>query len=411
MEDETVSAQSPQEVSGQAAFWILATLAVAAVTQPSTSSQKRDRTLFDGNIDLFRCIPAVCLLDAVVDLVILGGAIRGLFFIPQPAQQIRRHVLPAARILTVKLALSIFAVLPQTIKVFSLQGVPATQFCASLYFFAAVTKLVVDLCGLGADEHPPATQDSDGSMDFLVLFALFLQTPFEVCVWYNISLSAPVQLPTSVENFCAWSATICVFLIAPQIIIWISYCLVRWRFSVYNSPYMVPMRGLGLLLILLGAAKTPVVQEESGLVISSPPAWMNRMNHMAGLSLFFALLSIGMAKIMDALGKLIVRADESMPTTGAPTVSQSVESTSEQVDNADGQCNTETPVAKGLSGTWVGRLGVITDRWVLRVLTVNSTVGVGISLATFNLATSIFYYFLSFDGTGTVNPSWTSMLG
>ncbi|KAG5764150.1 hypothetical protein H9Q69_008246 [Fusarium xylarioides] len=189
--------QSPAEVTGPTAFWILASLASAAVAQPS-GNRRRDNDIFGGNVDIVRSIPAVCLIDSIFDLFVLAGGILRFYSSHNSTQQTRRNS-PKATGLVVRLALTIFTVLPQTIKVFSLQGVPATQICAFIFFFGTITKLLVSICGWEPEGNP---QEKDNSTSIDVFLSSVFQAPFEFWIWFNISRQASFKLSTQLENFC-----------------------------------------------------------------------------------------------------------------------------------------------------------------------------------------------------------------
>ncbi|KAJ4258931.1 hypothetical protein NW762_008018 [Fusarium torreyae] len=410
MSNETATAQTLEEVSGQAAFWILVTLAIAAIVQPSARSRRKDRDLFDGTIDLLRCIPAVCFLDAIADLVALGSAIYRALFTQKPAQNARRRVFPKASTFIVKLALSVVTVLPQTIKVASLKGVPATQACAFLFFIATTTKLVVDFCDLEAGANYTNARDKDFAMRAPAVLALFLQLPFEVWIWYNISFSVTLNLSTNMENLCSWLTIACIAVLFMQPMIWILYLIIRRRWDISASPYMVPMRGFYLLLVVLGVSKKPAAPQESGSAVGPPPPWANRLSYTLSLMLCAALVSVAVTKLLDALGRLVSRGEDAASTAYAPSDAPIEESPPEE-GNTSNEVQSKEPVSVGLSATWLGRLGAIVDRWLVRALTLHSRASVSISVTIFNLITTVIYYLVYFDGTGTVNPNWTSVLG
>ncbi|CEI41706.1 hypothetical protein FVEN_g3733 [Fusarium venenatum] len=413
MTDETLASQAPDEVSGQAAFWILVTLATAAIVQPSARSRRKGRDVFDGNIDLLRCIPAVCFLDSIADLVSLGNAIYRAFSKPTPTQNARRRIFPQMSTFIVKLALSTVTVLPQTIKVASLKGVPATQACAFLFFIATTTRLVVDVCGLEADSNYTNARDKVLSLSIPALVALFLQLPFEVWIWYNISFSATLNLSTNMENVCSWLTIVCIAVLFMQPLIWMLYLIARRRLDVSASPYMVPMRGFYMLLVILGVFKKPGVHRESESESDTgpPPSWTDRLSYTISLMLCVALVSIAVTKILDALGKLVPRGDDTVSATNAPSDIPTEGPLPEQEGTTDDNLDLQESPSVGLSATWFGRVGAIIDRWLVRALTIHSRASVGIFLTIFNLITTVIYYLVYFNGSGTVNPNWTSVLG
>ncbi|KAF4337408.1 hypothetical protein FBEOM_8729 [Fusarium beomiforme] len=393
---------SSDEVTGPAAFWILASLALAAIAQPS-ASRKKDN-LFAGNIDVIRSVPAVCVIDSIVDLFTLGGAASQLISSARSTSQTCRNSQKATG-LVVRLALTIFTVLPQTIKVFSLKGVVATQICAFIFFFATVTKLLVSICGL----EPEGVSDSEDKHDlaFLdTLLASLLQGPFEIWIWFNISREATFQLPTQLQNFCSWLLSVITLAMLLQVIIWIAYLMARWRFDLSGTVYMIPMKGLYLIMVVLGVAKQPPSKEASKATIKPPPRWMDTFNHTMGLMICTALVSIAIAKILETSGNLLALLWSSETSDNESAVQTTMDQDTTEEQNAP-----ETPPPAGLSGTWLGKTGVVPDQWVVRGLTLNTTTSANMTLTLFNLVTTVFYYLVYFDGSGTANPSWTSVLG
>ncbi|CAJ0551402.1 Ff.00g113320.m01.CDS01 [Fusarium sp. VM40] len=397
-----------EEVSGQAAFWILLSLATAAIAQPTRSWRRKERDLFGGHVDLARCIPTVCFIDAVCDLIFLGISARRSLSTSDSAPA-RQRILPKASALIVKLALSVFTVLPQTIKVFSLKGVPGTQTCAFLFFLAFTTKLLVDICGLEEEEEEneaDSVETKDDSLDGIVLAAVLLQTPFEVWIWCNISNSGSLQAPHDLAAFCTWSASCCVIIMVLQIIIWIMYVLVRQRFDVTGSPHVVPMRGLYILLLVLGVAKSGPEAEKSTSTIVPPPDSVRNFTHGLSLMSLTGILSLAVTKVLD-FGIRALLSEKTQPTV--PTLD--TQSTINEDSTVRSEEETFPSPPNRLPISWVGKIGTVMDRWVERILTARSAATVTMMLAVFNLITTIVYYLVCFDGTGTENPSWTSVLG
>ncbi|CAJ0548447.1 Ff.00g020600.m01.CDS01 [Fusarium sp. VM40] len=400
--------ESPDEVGGPAAFWILASVALAAIAQPSTG-RKKETALFGGNIDLMRCIPAVCIVDIIFDVVILVKAILRLFPASEPSPHPRR-ALPNAAVVVVRLALTTFAVLPQIIKVFSLKGVPATQICAFIFFLATITSLMIELFGFRPEATGAASEDKDDLTNRIVPMALFLQVPFECWIWHNIGYSLDMKLSTDVESLCAWSTSSCILAMAVQILIWIMYVIIRRRLDISASPYVIPLRGFYLLLVVLRAARKPVVAEDSGAADSLTPFTSDSFSYTISLMVIAMLISITISKVLGGVGKLITvcwgprSSEDEVPSL------TSLERTTDQENDKEEDESSKVP-PKGLLATWMGRIGVFPDRLVVHGLTLHSEVSVNISLTIFNLITTIFYYLVYFDGTGTENPSWTSVLG
>ncbi|EWZ82448.1 hypothetical protein BFJ63_vAg7391 [Fusarium oxysporum f. sp. narcissi] len=397
--------QPTAEVTGPTAFWILASLASAAAAQPS-GNRKRDNDLFGGNVDIVRSIPAVCLIDSIFDLFVLAGGISRFLSSHNSTQQTRRNS-PKATGLVIRLALTIFTVLPQTIKVFSLQGVPATQICAFIFFFANITKLLVSICGW---EPEGILQEKDDSTSIDVLLSSVLQAPFEFWIWFNISRQASFKLSTALENLCEWAAMVVTFSMVLQVVIWIAYLVARRRLDLSRSLYIVPMRGFYLVMVVLGLARQPSARNPSQATIKPPPRWMDVFNYSSGLIICTAIVSIAIAKLLESIGTLLALLLSRDSSEDEQSGQSEVQSTSGE-DTAEEQDETREQMFAGHPGAWLGRIGVAPDQLVVRGLTLNTTASTSITLTLFNLITTVFYYLVYFDGTGTENPSWTSVLG
>ncbi|RFN51738.1 hypothetical protein FIE12Z_3941 [Fusarium flagelliforme] len=392
---------SPDEVSGQAAFWILASLAAAAVVLPSTSSRNKGRDLFGGNIDLVRCIPGVCLLDGTMDTIYLCVSAYKALTSPEPAKPKRHPTVIAA-----KLVLAIFTVFPQIIKAFSLKGVPATQFCAFAFFFAFVTRLLIDLCGLEWEEPYTPPESEEEMDDVIVLIAILFQLPFEFWIWHNISSSiSNFELPEGFSLFLTITSLSCAFSMILQGLIWLAFVITRRRFDISATPHIVPMRLFWMVLMVLSLTerqeRRKTSEAESGL--PPPPHFMRVFTQTTTLVLFTALSSVVVAKVLDVTSKLI---STHARTKDASTQTEQSGTEGTKEDGKEPEESSSVP-----KGSFVGRLGVIVDHWVVQCLTLHSTASHSITLTVFNLITTVMYYLVYFDGTGTVNPGWTSVLG
>ncbi|PTD12990.1 hypothetical protein FCULG_00005130 [Fusarium culmorum] len=381
----STEAQSPQEVSGQSAFWILASLAAAAVVLPSTSRRMSGRDLFGGNIDLVRCIPGVSLFDSICDTILLCLSTYRVLRAPKPVQRARR-ALPKVSVVAAKLMLSIFTVFPQIIKAISLKGVPATQFCAFVFFYATTTRLLIDLCGLEPEEP-------------------FTPQKKEITLWTSlIVLSVKFQLSDTFYRICTWSSLL---------IIWMLYVVSRWRFDITASPHIIPVRAFWLFITALAAARKPRKHEdrqsESQAKIPPPPAASDKLVQAAGSMICVILLSILVAKALNLMGRLFALPIET-PETPETLTEEGECPTDDSQQGVDAEKDEEKPPVEPEGGR-LGRLGGIVDRWLVRFLLMDTTADISITLTVFNLITTIIYYLVYFDGTGTVNPGWTSVLG
>ncbi|KAF5584259.1 hypothetical protein FPCIR_8726 [Fusarium pseudocircinatum] len=397
--------QSPAEVTGPTAFWILASLASAAVAQPS-GNRRRDNDIFGGNVDIVRSIPAVCLIDSIFDLLVLVGGVARFFSSHNSTQRTRRNSSKATG-LVIRSALTMFTVLPQTIKVFSLQGVPATQICAFIFFFGTITKLLVSICGWEPEGNP---QEKDDSTSTDVFLSSVFQAPFEFWIWFNISRQASFKLSSDLVNLCDWAAIVVSSSMVLQVGIWIAYLLARRRLDLSRSWYIVPMRGFYLLMVVLGLARQPSSRNTSQATIKPPPRWMDVFNYSSGLIICTGIVSIAIAKLLESIGTLLALVLSRGSLEDEQSEQAEVQSISSG-DTAEEQHESRPQIFAGHPGAWLGRIGVAPDQLVVRGLKLNTTTSTSIALTVFNLITTVFYYLVYFDGAGTSNPSWTSVLG
>ncbi|KAF4958162.1 hypothetical protein FSARC_11079 [Fusarium sarcochroum] len=408
-----------EEVNGRAAFCILGTLAVAAVAQPSAGSRITDRVLLYGKFDLMRCFPGVCLVDALIDFAMLGKATRKEPSVPKSVHQTRQRVRPSAGELTVKLALLLLALLPPTIKVFSMAGVPATQFCAFSFFLANITNLIVQLCDIETSENY-SSEGSEGIgfkdyMTLLFFLTLMSKMAFELWIWSKIGLSMSFHLPEDVEEICMMVRSVSSLLTCIQFIIWvvrytiqaIRYVMYQ-RFDISTSPNMIPMRALWGLTIVLGTVKgPPVSQTEAKSGFTRQSDWMDGFIFTTGLYICTMLVSNILTKILDGLGLLATRDDEQSCThTHAPAPTEKKEPDTEEVPSSSGHSS-----FLKTSAYWISTLATRIDDCLVQIFGVHTRAGCVVSLGLFNLVTTVCYYLVWFDGTGTVNTSWMTILG
>ncbi|KAM0550226.1 hypothetical protein ACHAPJ_009074 [Fusarium lateritium] len=402
--------QTPsQEVSGQAVFWILSTLAVAVVAQPSANSRITDRVLLGGKIDLLRCFPGICLLDAFIDLFVLYKGFRPEVSVPKPGYPRRHRVPQKTGTLMAKLALSILIVFPLTVKALSMSGVPATQSCAFIFFFANMTNLVVELCNLETDELFLAEGEhfKDAATLLLALTALG-QMFFEYWIWWRIGPSTSFHLPANVDNICKMVQALCALFMIIQVIIWVIRFFIYRNVQSSVSPNMIPMHLVIGSMSILGAVRgrpMPRIGENSGVAL--PPDWKDNLIFANGLCLSTMLFSNILAKMLETLWGLVTGSDI-QPSTPMRQKSSTEE---KEIHNE---------VVSGPSGFrsllrafahWIWTSGTRIDNYIIQLFDVHTRAGFTISLGIFSLVTTACYYLVWFDGTGTVNPDWTSIVG
>ncbi|KAI4592377.1 hypothetical protein KJ359_011317 [Pestalotiopsis sp. 9143b] len=398
MDSGILAAKSPQQVNGQSAFWILVTLATAAVTQPSTCSRRKGRDIFGGTIDLLRCVPLLCLFDGIVDLIVLDRAIRREVSLRTGhADQERRRLPPLKpNMAAVMLAISILTVLPQTIKVFSMRGVPWTQLCASLYFFAIMTKLVIEFSRLETDGDCP---DLEVISTLLELLHCSGQLIMEVAIWYNMTLSVMALLP--LDDLSPWKF----MLISAGVMTAFMYDLVfltpeKVLELLSFTGSIVFALSCGLFSSSLGfSSMTKYFQIERmdghEARIKNSPSPARRLGYAICLIICVGFVSILVANTISAVGHLIAssgKVQTPSPDTRAGPVPEPITSSSV------GQ-----PAESDATG-----LSTAHHESRSRPESDGSTI---VAITIFNLITTVCYYLVWFDGTETFSPDWVSTLG
>ncbi|KAI1045765.1 hypothetical protein LB505_009301 [Fusarium chuoi] len=215
------------------------------------------------------------------------------------------------------------------------------------------------------------------------------------------------KLSTDLENVCDWAAMLVSFSMVLQVVIWVAYLVARRRLDLSRSLYIVPMRGFYLVMVVLGLARQPSTRNPSQATIQPPPRWMDIFNYSSGLIICTAIVSIAITKLLECIGTFLAL----LASRGSSEDEQNPTSEAQSTSGEDAAEELEDHLFAGHPGAWLGRIGVVPDQLIVRGLALNTTASTSIMLTIFNLITTVFYYLVYFDGTGTANPSWTSVLG
>ncbi|KAI8625122.1 hypothetical protein F5Y19DRAFT_451755 [Xylariaceae sp. FL1651] len=414
-----MSATQPlQQVSGQSVFWALITLATATMTQPSTNSNRR-RDLYNGKIDLLRSIPGICLLDGVVDLIILSRARSQKYSKPsisEPKVRLKHDDILAM------LIIYIFAILAQTIKVFTMRGIPATQFCASLFLFAATTRLIIELSGIETDEHRSG-EEADVLRRPIVLSTVLVTYGhifLVVWIWSNIGLSATFYLSHNAAYFHRGLLVIFFSLSFLSLMSMAVLDIMRPRRESSPSNF-----GIALLTWGLGAAeKQPDTPRDERVSRISPPKSIGILQINRGMSLMACAIVVSIVTIRasNAIAYLIAwREDLRAAIRVNPRAK--TRSKSAQVSPFEQEAKPSDAINEPGSGLWAESRKVVLG-WTLelcikfqkgmRKIDLLSNLELTEEILAFtivNLITTVCYYLIYFDGTGTTSPAWTTYLG
>ncbi|KAK3638101.1 hypothetical protein LTR56_013312 [Elasticomyces elasticus] len=136
----TIGGMSPpirqgSEASGSSIFWAMATLALNAILQPSTTGYVWSGDTFKESLWPHRSSPFVCLNDAAFDAWVILERYR------HPGQHTQHQEYAKPTVVVMRLALFVLVVLPQAIKLFSCRGIPVTQAIATAFLVSTVISM------------------------------------------------------------------------------------------------------------------------------------------------------------------------------------------------------------------------------------------------------------------------------
>ncbi|CAG9947165.1 unnamed protein product [Clonostachys rosea f. rosea IK726] len=426
-------ASSWQEVSGPSVFWILLTLGIAAATLPSTRSKITGPSIKVGaSIDPLRSMPWVCFLDGIFDLIVVGRTIQ--YHMSKGEEDAQREEQIAhgePNLILVKLAMTLLAVLPQTIKILSMRGIPVSQICACAFFFAITTSLIIDLWGPAAEKPylgKTVKIDERKVKSVTICLALLIHTCVvisELWIWYNIACLLSFEPPASVKNLSFWVNFACWLGLFLQLVVSaIYFCISSHRFAISKYPRIVPLLGIfGFFFTLKGIAESPIEEKVSSTRHIPPmPLCLKRASYSTSLIYCAASVSAITAVLIHALGMLIARKkgmvqqpsgqDVESGTDQPASTAESRESTRRQEQDGDDGSKVRRAISSIVSGIrCLSTLGLRIDQWLWDLFILPSTLSFFASWTIFNLIRTVLYYLVVFDGSGTSSPSWNSVLG
>ncbi|KAK5735024.1 hypothetical protein LTR17_008514 [Elasticomyces elasticus] len=123
------------EASGSSIFWAMATLALKAMLQPSTTGYMWSGDVSKESLWPHRSSPFVCLNDAVFDAWVILERYR------HPGQHTQHQEYAKPTVVSLRVALFVLGVLPQAIKLFSCGGIPLTQAIAAAFLVSTVINM------------------------------------------------------------------------------------------------------------------------------------------------------------------------------------------------------------------------------------------------------------------------------
>ncbi|KAF3017124.1 hypothetical protein E8E14_009743 [Neopestalotiopsis sp. 37M] len=444
MNSSTSVIQSTQEATGQSVFWVLITLAGAAVCQPT--STRMDAVFFGGSISFMRAIPSICLEDGILDMYALCKAARerrtasgrNINSVALPTHTSTNQITARLRpnVVMAKLTIAFLAVLPQTIKIFSMRGIPWTQFAAALYFLAWVVRLFIELIDLKTTRYLPVGELKDlgwkHPISILTNLVVIGQIYSWIWIWYNMGfmvifdISEFWWLRLTLDLVKCFTA----LTMLTQILINWRGVVVHWSQAEPAKPQVLSVVGLALLLsvYLLTSPLNEAAPSSIPSMLVKVDGTLNRLKYAMVWILFAASSSITVAGLLDLLGRKIAeRHDPQVSHTGSEQAASAVPQASDAslADAAHTLEESDTASRKSLGS----KIKVVVMRPIYSVLynvhvinsgiddkvknfiCQNSEASNIIAVTIFNLVTTVCYYLVKFDGTGTESPAWTSILG
>lgn len=445
MNSSTSVTSSTQEVTGQSAFWVLITLAVAAVCQPTHT--RIDSVIFGGSISLTRAFPSVCLWDGISDACTLYKAIherratRGQDVVPvtrpTPPPDERISVRLTPNVVMVKLLVAFVGVLPQTIKIFSMRGIPWTQFAAAIFFFASTLRLIVELSGLENNRYDlfkkNEVTERGTPVSFLAYLVLIGQCCSWVWIWYNIGFVINIDLSGHTYLRAGEFLIEYVFIITM-----IAQFVVTFRGIVMNlnhSEPEAPQLDSAVGLVLISSFKCLTTSPADGLNASTFDKGIAKFWGLtSGVLLIFysTLLGLLLCSLLDFLGRKIAERSsgqdlilEREEVTTSESREREEAPTGRMADAA-----TQNEPESGIANRCLGQriraalmrliclvvyiihiINAGLDRPLMAFIRMNSAASNIVAFTIVNLVITVCYYLVRFDGTGTTSPAWTSVLG
>jgi hypothetical protein len=205
--------QQRQPASGWSVFWAMSAIVLHAMLQPSFTGYFWNRKTFEGSLWPHRSSPFVCLVDMVADIYTGVQVIRNQGFTNSDGDT--RSGRNGAM---TRLALFGLGVVPQAIKLFSIEGIPYTQATAAMYLLPSTTSVVVSLIVPSPEEELQAladldSNDSDGWWTLgnvqraTFLFGWMPHLAGIYMIWYGVVLKIGLSAPEDFVNAAQWIST------------------------------------------------------------------------------------------------------------------------------------------------------------------------------------------------------------
>jgi hypothetical protein len=200
-QDHHASVQQP--ASGWSIFWALLAIVSNAMLQPSFTGYLFHGNAFAGSLWPHRSSPFVCLVDAVADIYM-------------SLQAVKRHAvghandgsLPRRNGTLSRIALFGLGVVPQAIKLFSMQGIAVTQAIAAMFLLSSTVSLLRSLIVDDPESDAQILLQDLGEIGFLKIgTVMFGWLPHAIAVyllWYGLVDQIGISAPPNIRNAVLW---------------------------------------------------------------------------------------------------------------------------------------------------------------------------------------------------------------
>jgi hypothetical protein len=195
-----------QPASGWSIFWALLAIVSSTMLQPSFTGYLFHGNAFEGSLWPHRSSPFVCLVDAAADVHMSFQVLRrpAVSHTDSEARSGRNSALT-------RIALFSLGVMPQAIKLFSMQGIAVTQAIAATFFLSSTISLIRSLI-VGDPESDVQTLlqhlDKSGSQFKLKAMTVIVGwIPHAIGIyvlWYGLVDQIGISAPADIRNAVQW---------------------------------------------------------------------------------------------------------------------------------------------------------------------------------------------------------------
>jgi hypothetical protein len=194
-----------QQASGWSIFWALLAIVSHAMLQPSFTGYLFHGNTFEKSLWPHRSSPFICVIDAAADFHMSFEAL----YRPTAAST-DEEVRSGRNSALTRIALFVLGVLPQAIKLFSMQGIAMTQAVAAVFFLSSAISLMRSLI-VGDPENyvqrvlQSLSSQSEFSLKVMTVAVGWLPHAIGVyLLWYGWVDHIGISAPAEIRNAAQW---------------------------------------------------------------------------------------------------------------------------------------------------------------------------------------------------------------